>query len=726
MNSVAAKQVALDNDLVPPEKRLKIEKCNARIEFSKPQREETYQVTLDALKLSLCYPAFLITAEVPEICSRLLNQDFVKPPSEDELVPFIYELGYSGKCASLGKQQDLIDSENQELRSCRDKTISMRNMINLHTVRDDTLLATPKKARKFKKVASPSRKLSHVLEEEPVVKPKRAKRPAKKSTIVPTASVVIRDTPSESVPKKKTPAKVDRGKGMYLLSNVALLEDAQLKKTLKKSKLETYKLYANGLGEDVGGDEVTKDDDDDDVNSDADDDKEASDSEKTDSDEDEIPNLNQNDDEEEEHEEEHSTDHINVILTTVHETQKTEVPVQSSFVSSDFANQFLNLDNVLPTNTEVVSMMNVKVRHEEPSTQTPLLLNIPVTVIPKTSTATKSTIPPTIQPITPLQQQSTPTPTPAPTTATTTNSVPALPDFSSLFRFDQRKSFRSYTIEFEKKAKDERKRYIDLVDNFVKEIIKDEVNSQLPQIIPKEVSDYATPVIQSSINESLENIVLAKCSSQPKSTYEVAASLTEFKLKKILLGKIQKSKSYQGTQEHKDLYDALRDREDKDKDEDPPVRSDQGLKRQKTSKDARPSRGSKSKESKSSSSKGSTSQPKSSGKLAQAEEPVFEVADIKLPLNQGDDVGNSDDKLNVKASPRDDCKIAKAEKPPLTFDELMSTPIDFSTYVMINLKIENLTQEHLIGPAFNLLKGTCKSRVEPEYHFEECYKAVTD
>ncbi|GJY30132.1 hypothetical protein Tco_0413627 [Tanacetum coccineum] len=71
-------------------------------------------------------------------------------------------------------------------------------------------------------------------------------------------------------------------------------------------------------------------------------------------------------------------------------------------------------------------------------------------------------------------------------------------------------------------------------------------------------------------------------------------------------------------------------------------------------------------------------------------------------------------------------RIAQAEKPPLTFDELMSTPIDFLAYVMNNLKIDNLTQEHLIGLAFNLLKGTCRSRVELEYHFKECYKAVTD
>ncbi|GJY81932.1 hypothetical protein Tco_0494683 [Tanacetum coccineum] len=56
----------------------------------------------------------------------------------------------------------------------------------------------------------------------------------------------------------------------------------------------------------------------------------------------------------------------------------------------------------------------------------------------------------------------------------------------------------------------------------------------------------------------------------------------------------------------------------------------------------------------------------------------------------------------------------------------MSTPIDFSAYVMHNLKIDNLTQEILVGPAFNLLKGTCKSFMELEYHFKECYKAVTD
>ncbi|GKA61525.1 hypothetical protein Tco_0760932 [Tanacetum coccineum] len=41
-------------------------------------------------------------------------------------------------------------------------------------------------------------------------------------------------------------------------------------------------------------------------------------------------------------------DDTQVTLTTVHDTQKTEVLLQSSSVSSDFATQFLNLDNVPP------------------------------------------------------------------------------------------------------------------------------------------------------------------------------------------------------------------------------------------------------------------------------------------------------------------------------------------------------------------------------------------
>nr|GEW34918.1 hypothetical protein [Tanacetum cinerariifolium] len=50
----------------------------------------------------------------------------------------------------------------------------------------------------------------------------------------------------------------------------------------------------------------------------------------------------------------------------------------------------------------------------------------------------------------------------------------------------------------------------------------------------------------------------------------------------------------------------------------------------------------------------------------------------------------------------------------------------FLQYIMNHLKINNPTQDHLVGPVSNLLKGTCKSHVELEYNIEECYKSVTD
>ncbi|GJW78126.1 hypothetical protein Tco_0139808 [Tanacetum coccineum] len=69
---------------------------------------------------------------------------------------------------------------------------------------------------------------------------------------------------------------------------------------------------------------------------------------------------------------------------------------------------------------------------------------------------------------------------------------------------------------------------------------------------------------------------------------------------------------------------------------------------------------------------------------------------------------------------------SSADKPSKTFDELMSTPIDFSAYIMNGLKITNPTQEPLLGPAFRLLKGTHTNYAELEYDFEECYNALSE
>ncbi|GJT42322.1 hypothetical protein Tco_0951037 [Tanacetum coccineum] len=199
-----------------------------------------------------------------------------------------------------------------------------------------------------------------------------------------------------------------------------------------------------------------------------------------------------------------------------------------------------------------------------------------------------------------------------------------------------------------------------------------------------------------------------------------------------------KTKSFEQNSKHKALYHALmesiledEDAIDKgvtdklkkrkpndDRDEGPPAGPDQGLKRKKTGKEIKPSKKAKS----TGTSKGTTmSQPKSTGKSAQAEETVFEAGDTQVPQDLGEDTGNTNEPpiVNVdlkdwfkkpKMAPTPDpkwnegksienkptqkwiCGLAKAEKPSKKFDDLMSTPIDFSAFVMNRLQINDLTQ----------------------------------
>ncbi|GJR26029.1 hypothetical protein Tco_1102261 [Tanacetum coccineum] len=179
--------------------------------------------------------------------------------------------------------------------------------------------------------------------------------------------------------------------------------------------------------------------------------------------------------------------------------------------------------------------------------------------------------------------------------------------------------------------------------------IKEQVKDQLPQILPQEVSNFAPPVIEKLIKESRDEVTLVKVSSQPRSTYEAASTLTEFELKKILLDKIEKNFFYSY-----DVYSLKRGQNDKDKDEDPSIGSDRGLKKRKTSKDAESTTGQKKKDSMSGSSKGTKSQPKYTRKSVQSEEPVFEVADLDMPQDQARNLGDNEDEPRDETASRRD------------------------------------------------------------------------
>nr|GEV34557.1 hypothetical protein [Tanacetum cinerariifolium] len=106
----------------------------------------------------------------------------------------------------------------------------------------------PKKAQKFKKPASPQLSTVLVSSEEPTKKPKRVKRSVKKSTKAPVGGVVIRETSDMPLSKKKEKVDVARGKGIELLSEVALTEEAQYKEVQRKSLRDFHKTHPSGFG----------------------------------------------------------------------------------------------------------------------------------------------------------------------------------------------------------------------------------------------------------------------------------------------------------------------------------------------------------------------------------------------------------------------------------------------------------------------------------------------
>ncbi|GJX65955.1 hypothetical protein Tco_0300298 [Tanacetum coccineum] len=169
-----------------------------------------------------------------------------------------------------------------------------------------------------------------------------------------------------------------------------------------------------------------------------------------------------------------------------------------------------------------------------------------------------------------------------------------------------------------------------------------------------------------------------------------------------------------------------------DDDEDPSIRLNQGkkTKRIRTKESESSMKPSTTKET----SKGKASSKSSkTGKSATAQEPsnepITEVVMDDLETTANEDVVNDVDFPQDYLAPKTNKPSRRHDrnaKDPLIFDELMAIPIDFSKYAINRLQIDNLTQEILVGPDYNLLKGTCTSRIELEYNMEECYKALIE
>ncbi|GJR92107.1 hypothetical protein Tco_0216118 [Tanacetum coccineum] len=126
MNPQETQQVgAYDKKWVPSSKRVKISSTNIRLETTVPQKEETFQVIIDIIKNSMCFKAFTISTDIPEIfmtildiCLRLEGVDFTDVPDDDTALSFLIDLGNKGP---LNKHTNILitgKKKDQDVRTC--------------------------------------------------------------------------------------------------------------------------------------------------------------------------------------------------------------------------------------------------------------------------------------------------------------------------------------------------------------------------------------------------------------------------------------------------------------------------------------------------------------------------------------------------------------------------------------------------------------------------------
>nr|GEX82503.1 protein FAR1-related sequence 5-like [Tanacetum cinerariifolium] len=204
-----------------------------------------------------------------------------------------------------------------------------------------------------------------------------------------------------------------------------------------------------------------------------------------------------------------------------------------------------------------------------------------------------------------------------------------------------------------------------------------------------------------TVDENMQKIIKEQVKKQVKTSYAVAADLSEMELKKILIEKMKGNKSIQRSDEQRNLYKALveayesdkiildtyeetvtlkrRHYDDADKDEEPSAGPDPGSKRR-----------------------------------IEGKEPESASAPTKTATRSTGSIQPWIRELTKRSDSRS------------SFNELMDTPLDFSSFLINRLKVDTLTLKLLVGPTYELMKGSCKSLVELENHLEEVFKATTD
>nr|GEU83550.1 hypothetical protein [Tanacetum cinerariifolium] len=504
MDTTIKQQVEMDEALVPHAQRLRIERSNFRLLSDIKSKESTLKLVYDVLCLCPFFKAFLVTSNVPEIY-----------------------------------MQEFWATATVHHHAIRFKMDNKKHIVNLESFRD----------------------MLHICPRVHGAAPPKPKasvwkiRSSFDTTITPpTTTAGPRLTTSE---KGKQIAKASKAKSLSALSEVAMTEAQQLKLVTKRSLQQTHISQASGSGADEGtgdddegkdGDGDEEDDGYDGKEGDGDDDDEDDDGEEGDDDEadQEVEKDDEQDDEEEGGDDEQESNKEEFIHPSLSTHTKEERRDEESFdpilkTLEDFddegngeGNLSLNVgrkeghvkeeeedelyrDQSLSVSSQfVTSMLNPTLDVGMESifkTTSQKDVQTPTSVAPLPMTAPTMT-PSTIATITTTSQ--------APILPTTAPSslIQDLPNFGSLFGFDNR--LRTLEANFSKFRK---------TNQFAR------ASDRLRDEAQKENDEFLK-----TIDENIQKIIKEQVKEQVKTSYAVAADLFEMELKKILIEKIKGNK----------------------------------------------------------------------------------------------------------------------------------------------------------------------------------------
>nr|GEZ19363.1 retrovirus-related Pol polyprotein from transposon TNT 1-94 [Tanacetum cinerariifolium] len=242
-----------------------------------------------------------------------------------------------------------------------------------------------------------------------------------------------------------------------------------------------------------------------------------------------------------------------------------------------------------------------------------------------------------------------------------------LPTFDSVFHFEDR--LKSLETNFSEYI--QTNLFAKSVSN-IPGIVHQYVNQQMTEarIIKEQVKSQVKeqvsrilPRIKQSVNAQLEAEVLTRSSHSSRTSYAIAADLLEMELKKILIEKMEGNKSIQRSDEQRNLYKALVDAYEADK----------------TILDS-----------------------------------YGETVILKRRRDDDDDQEEGPSAGSDRGSKRQ-----RKGKEPESASALLGTATRSVG------RVDTLTPELLAGPTYELMKGSCTSLIEIEYHLEEVYKATT-